>query len=163
MRSALAITSENFTPTLSLLKNMPRYGGSRKKRRTQKQEEVVDESVKDGIPRSMVFRQGRVAKEVQQLVLDIRRMMEPYTAIKLKESSSNKLRDYMHVAGPLGVTHFISVQHNDLGPTLRIIKHPKGPTITFRVCQYSLVKNILNMQKRPHSPGVAGSICTLHW
>ena len=34
------------------------------------------------------------------------KIMEPNTASKLKDSKSNKLKDFINVAGPLGVSHF---------------------------------------------------------
>ena len=36
------------------------------------------------MPHCFVFHRGRVGKNVQQLILDVRRVMEPYTATTLK-------------------------------------------------------------------------------
>ncbi|NXG39216.1 SSF1 protein, partial [Dromaius novaehollandiae] len=36
------------------------------------------------VPHSFVFHRGRVGKNVRQLVLDVRKVMEPYTARALK-------------------------------------------------------------------------------
>jgi ribosome biogenesis protein SSF1/2 len=134
---------------------MPRYGGKRKKRRTHKAEDESNSGISQAVPQSLVFRQGKVAKPVAQLVMDLRKVMEPYTGTKLQESRKNKLKDFIHVASGLGVTHMVSIQHHDLGPTLRILKSPKGPTLTFRISQYSLVNDIMAMQRKPHSPGAS--------
>lgn len=40
-----------------------------------------------------------------------------------------------------------------VGTNLRIARIPHGPTLTFRVANYSLVKDIAAIQKKPHSPG----------
>ncbi|NWX41408.1 SSF1 protein, partial [Steatornis caripensis] len=36
------------------------------------------------VPHSFVFHRGRVGKNVRQLIADVRRVMEPYTARALK-------------------------------------------------------------------------------
>mgnify|MGYP001507780765 CR=1 FL=1 len=55
-------------------------------------------------PKSFVIRGGRVGKSVTTLVRDVRRIMEPNTATRLQEREKNKLRDYLTMAGPLGVS-----------------------------------------------------------
>ncbi|XP_040947148.1 peter Pan-like protein [Gossypium hirsutum] len=37
--------------------------------------------------------------------MDLRKLMLPYTALKLKEKKRNNLKDFLNVAGPMGVTH----------------------------------------------------------
>lgn len=39
------------------------------------------------------------------------------------------------------------------GCNLRLVRLPHGPTFTFRVSAYSNIRDIVNMQKTPHSPG----------
>ncbi|XP_009469807.1 PREDICTED: uncharacterized protein LOC104018404, partial [Nipponia nippon] len=56
---------------------------------------------------SFVFHRGRVGKNVRQLIADVRKVMEPYTARALKVRKNNSLKDFVAVAGPLGVTHFL--------------------------------------------------------
>ena len=52
-----------------------------KKRKTH--QEVTEEDV-NKVPRSFVMHKGEVGKSVLQLEMDIRHVMEPYTATKLK-------------------------------------------------------------------------------
>ncbi|NXW38667.1 SSF1 protein, partial [Phaetusa simplex] len=59
------------------------------------------------VPHSFVFNRGRVGKNVRQLIADVRKVMEPYTARALKVRKNNSLKDFVAVAGPLGVTHFL--------------------------------------------------------
>ncbi|KAG4304382.1 hypothetical protein PORY_002092 [Pneumocystis oryctolagi] len=109
----------------------------------------------DHIPKSMVIRTeaSNVGSSISQLTRDIRRMMEPHTAIRLKERKSNKLRDYIAMTGPLGVTHLLLLSKTKSGPNMRIVRTPHGPTLHFRIKTYSLCKDIIKTQKRPKSPG----------
>ena len=103
-------------------------------------------------PKSMVIRigAGEVGPSVSQLVKDVRGMMEPGTASRLRERRSNRLRDYTAMAGPLGVSHLLLFSRSDLGNTnLRLAVTPRGPTMNFRVEQYSLAKDVQKVQKHP--------------
>ncbi|KAF2211026.1 hypothetical protein CERZMDRAFT_112847 [Cercospora zeae-maydis SCOH1-5] len=105
-------------------------------------------------PKSMVIRVGasEVGHSVSQLVKDVRNMMGPDTASRLKERRSNKLRDYTAMAGPLGVTSLMLFSKSDSGNTnLRLAYTPRGPTLHFRVEKYSLCKDIYQSMKRPRS------------
>ncbi|ORX90365.1 Brix-domain-containing protein [Basidiobolus meristosporus CBS 931.73] len=104
-------------------------------------------------PKSFVLRSGPVGKAVTILSRDLRKVMEPNTATKLKERKNNKLKDFVHVAGQLGVTHYMIFSRTDTGTNLRIARNPRGPTLTFRVLKYSLIKDVLRLQKTPKSPG----------
>ncbi|KAK6394810.1 hypothetical protein LTR65_001602 [Meristemomyces frigidus] len=110
----------------------------------------------DRSPKSMVIRIGasEVGPSVTQLVKDVRSMMEPQTATRLKERRSNKLRDYTTMAGPLGVTHLLLFSRSTNGNTnLRLALTPRGPTLHFRVEKYSLCKDVHKSMKRPKTGG----------
>lgn len=110
----------------------------------------------DRSPKSMVIRIGasEVGHSVTQLVRDVRSMMEPSTASRLKERRSNKLRDYTTMAGPLGVTHLLLFSRSSTGNTnLRLALTPRGPTFHFRIERYSLCKDVHKSMKRPKSGG----------
>jgi ribosome biogenesis protein SSF1/2 len=103
-------------------------------------------------PKSMVIRinAGEVGPSISQLVRDTRLMMEPGTASRLKERKSNKLRDFVTMAGPLGVSHLLLFSRSDAGNTnLRICTTPRGPTLHFRVEKYSLCKDVQKSMRRP--------------
>ncbi|KAL4761630.1 Brix domain-containing protein [Aspergillus foveolatus] len=107
-------------------------------------------------PKSMVIRIGgsRVGSSVSQLVKDVRLMMEPDTAVRLKERKSNRLRDYAVMAGPLGVTHFILFSKSSTGNTnMRLALTPRGPTLNFKVESYSLCRDVEKALKRPRGGG----------
>ncbi|KAF2137518.1 uncharacterized protein K452DRAFT_361871 [Aplosporella prunicola CBS 121167] len=110
----------------------------------------------DNAPKSMVIRvgAGEVGSSVSQLVKDVRHVMEPGTAARLKERRSNKLRDYTTMAGPLGVSHLLLFSKSETGNTnLRLAKTPRGPTLHFRVEKYSLAKDVMRAQKHPKTGG----------
>jgi len=90
---------------------------------------------------------------LSKLIHDLREVMLPFTAPKLKERSSNTMKDYLQVAGPLGVTHFMIFSITDLGSYLKVTRVPQGPTLTFQIQQYSHSTDIHNLQHNPHSPG----------
>jgi ribosome biogenesis protein SSF1/2 len=103
-------------------------------------------------PKSMVIRigAGEVGHSVSQLVKDVRNIMEPGTASRLKERRANRLRDYTTMTGPLGVTHLLLFSRSKQGNTnLRLAVTPRGPTLHFKVENYSLSKDILKSQRRP--------------
>ena len=129
----------------------------------------------------MVLRMGagEVGPSVSQLVKDVRAMMEPNTASRLKvrgyiltvhvyifacstsimltmvkERRSNKLKDYTTMAGPLGVSHLLLFSRSSNGNTnLRIALAPRGPTFFFQVESYSLCKDVKRTMKHPKGSG----------
>lgn len=108
----------------------------------------------DRSPKSMVIRIGAsaVGPSVSQLVRDVRAMMEPGTAARLKERRSNKLRDFTAMTGPLGVSHLLLFSRSENGNTnLRLAVTPRGPTLSFRVDNYSLCKDLIKSMKRHKS------------
>lgn len=129
---------------------MPRRGRRRKKTRTHVN--PVDESRVPGArptPRTIVIKRGRVGNAVEALVGDLRTVLQPNTATKLRERKRGTLKDYVSVAGPLGVTHLLLLSRSEQSVNLRIGRVPRGPTLTFKVEQYSLGNDVRSSQKRP--------------
>lgn len=87
------------------------------------------------------------------LVQDLRKVMMPYTAANFKEDANYRkltLNKYcQHVCLPLGISHMMAFSQNAERLSLRIGKTPQGPTLTFRVHQFSLAKHIQKLQRRP--------------
>ncbi|CAR27326.1 hypothetical protein ZYGR_0I06000 [Zygosaccharomyces rouxii] len=127
------------------------------KRRTKKRTHAtVNPEEITKIPKSMVIRVGQTSMgnhSLNQLVKDFRHVMEPYTALKLKERKSNKLKDFVVMCGPLSVSHlFIFTQSERTGNvSLKVARAPHGPTITFQVEDFSLSKDIKRFLRRPKS------------
>ena len=58
----------------------------------------------------------------------------------------------MHISGPLGISHFMIFSSTTQGTNyFRVAKVPQGPTLTYRIEKYSLMKDIVNSQQRPPS------------
>ncbi|GBB92208.1 hypothetical protein RclHR1_19830001 [Rhizophagus clarus] len=128
---------------------------ARKKRRTHVK---VDETTANNpnaqkIPKSFVFKSGHVGKSVEALVRDVRRVMEPHTAIRLKERKSNRLKDFVAIAGQFGITQFLIFTRTDNGTNFRLTRTPRGPTLCFKVLKYSLIRDVLASQINPLSFG----------
>jgi ribosome biogenesis protein SSF1/2 len=107
-------------------------------------------------PKSMVIRMGagEVGPSVSQLVKDVRSMMEPGTASRLKERRANRLKDYLTMAGPLGVSHLMLFSRAESGKTnMRLALTPRGPTLHFHVEKYSLCKDVRKALKHPKGGG----------
>lgn len=100
-----------------------------------------------------MIKSGKVGRSVAGLVQDVRKVMEPNTATRLKERKSNRLRDFLTMAGPLGVSHMIIFGQTDAGTNMRIARCPRGPTVTFRVNKYALTRDVLGAARRPRAPG----------
>lgn len=97
---------------------------------------------------------GEVGSSISQLATDVRKVMEPGTASRLKERKGNKLKDYVVMCGPLGVTHLMLFSRSESGNTnLRMALAPRGPTMHFRVERYSLCKDVQKVQKHPRGGG----------
>ena len=69
--------------------------------------------------------------------------MYPYTAMHLKESKKNSIKDFVGVAGQFGVSHMMVITQTEVGNYLRFIKNPKGPTMVFKIEEYSLAKDVV--------------------
>ncbi|GMM27498.1 rRNA-binding ribosome biosynthesis protein [Martiniozyma asiatica (nom. inval.)] len=124
------------------------------RRRTKKRTHVVKPN-EGNVPTSMVLHLSTALANptLNQLVQDTRNLMQPHTAIRLQERQTNKLKDFIVMAAPLGVTQFLLFTQNEsTGNThLRISSLPHGPTLSFRLLEYSLCRDIMKIQKRPKS------------
>uniref|UniRef100_A0A8C7XGR4 Peter pan homolog n=1 Tax=Oryzias sinensis TaxID=183150 RepID=A0A8C7XGR4_9TELE len=132
----------------------------------------VAEEAYSTVPHSFVFHRGQVGKNVGQLIQDMRTVMQPYTAESLRVRKKNVLKDFVAMAGPLGVTHFMIFSKTDSSVNMvrpaveepnfwlsscltkrflflqRLARLPKGPTLNFRVLKYSLIKDVVSSQKK---------------
>ena len=75
------------------------------------------------------------------------------TVLQVKERARNKLKDFMTMAPALGVTHLLAFTLTDVAPSLRIVRLPVGPTLSFRIERYSLLKDITRTSRRAKSIG----------
>ncbi|GAB4829916.1 hypothetical protein Ancab_019562 [Ancistrocladus abbreviatus] len=118
----------------------------------KKNQPSVDQVTGEKIPKSFVFSRAKLPPSLRQLEMDLRKLMLPHTALKLKEKKRNSLKDFLNVAGPMGVTHFLILSKTHAAPYLRVAKTPQGPTLTFKILEYSLAVDIAQSQLRPRCP-----------
>ncbi|GLE09652.1 hypothetical protein PINS_up021389 [Pythium insidiosum] len=109
---------------------MPKKGGRRRKTRTHVVEHANAES--DDSPRSFVFKMGKAPSIVSELVQDMRR-----------------------IGAPLGVTHFIFFTSTEASTNLKIARIPRGPTLSFKVVGYTLMRQVHLIHKRPVDASLA--------
>jgi len=118
---------------------------------------------KDEVPRTIVAKSGKVVPNVAELVQDLRKLMGPHTAASLKEKNYNKMKDYIAVAGQLGITHLMvlsqtksnsngsgdaaTVPHSNI--VMKVGKYPSGPTLHFHITRYTLSRQVHASQKHP--------------
>jgi ribosome biogenesis protein SSF1/2 len=95
---------------------MARGRGTARKKQSAKDRDMTKKPL-NGQPKSMVIRIGaqEVGKSVSQLVQDVRHCLEPDTAVRLKERRANKLKDFLVMSGPLGVTHLLLFSRSESG------------------------------------------------
>lgn len=104
---------------------------------------------------TLQIRRGKVESEVVELVDDLRKLMLPFTAIHFKEDAKNsKLtlsRYSKELAMPMGISHILAFSQNEERLNMRLARVPEGPTMTFRVQQFSLCKHVKAIQRRPYN------------
>lgn len=123
------------------------------------------------IPKSLIVASGKscAVPEIHQLVRDLRHLAMPYTAFKFQENQQLKLQQYVqHLALPMGITHIWMISQSNRQPhgsdaistdgpsrlNLKIVRLPEGPTLTFRIHEFSLAKHVQNIQKQRHRIGL---------
>jgi ribosome biogenesis protein SSF1/2 len=126
----------------------------KRKNRTHLKGTAAAAPLAEGVPKSFVIKHGQVGSSLAQLVRDVRKVMEPNTASRLRERSRNKLKDYLTLAPALQVTHLLAFTLTPIAPSFRIVRLSAGPTLSFRVERYSLVKDILKASRRSRSIGM---------
>ncbi|PIA61363.1 hypothetical protein AQUCO_00300720v1 [Aquilegia coerulea] len=112
----------------------------------------VDHVTGDKIPKSIVFSRGKLPGPLKQLQKDLRKLMLPHTALNLKEKKRNSLKDFLNIAGPMGVTHFLMLSKTDAAPYLKVARTPQGPTLTYKIREYSLAVDVARSQLHPRCP-----------
>lgn len=74
------------------------------------------------------------------------------SSIYFQEKKRNNLNDFWKVAGQMGVTHYLMLSKTDSAPYLRVAHAPHGPTLSFKIHEYSLAADVAQSQLRPRCP-----------
>lgn len=84
-------------------------------------------------PHSFVIHRGLACPYIQDLTMDFRRIMEPFTAINLRERKSNKIKDFVSLSGHFHVSHMCIFNKATTQLSMKIVRLPRGPTLTYKV------------------------------
>ena len=97
---------------------------------------------------AFVIKRGKVGVYLKELQHDFRSVLYPFTAKKLVESKKNSIKDFVGVAGVFGVSHMLIFTQTTSGNYLRIMKLPKGPTLTFKIEEYALARDVVKFTQK---------------
>lgn len=145
----------------------------RRKARTHLKGAAAQDKPESDVPKSFIIKHGQVGSSIAQLVRDVRKVMEPNTASRLRvsrnssrlfkekhtrllsqERKRNKLKDFFTMGPALGVSHILAFSLTPVAPSLRIVKLSDGPTLSFRIERYSLMRDIATTSRRAKSIGL---------
>lgn len=71
-----------------------------------------------------------------------------------QERTRNKLKDYLVMAPALNVSHLLAFTLTPKAPSLRIVRLSNGPTLSFRIERYSLMRDLLSSKRHSRSVGM---------
>lgn len=102
-----------------------------KKRTAAFKEKEASELVE--APHSFVIHRGLSCPYITDLTLDFRKIMEPFTALQLKEKKINRIKDFVAMSGFFHVSHMGIFNKATSQLSFKIVRMPRGPTLTFKV------------------------------
>jgi len=103
-------------------------------------------------PHVLVFKRGvTVGTNVKELIKDMRRVMEPFTAPNLKVSRKNSLKDFISISSHFHVTHLMTFSKTQLSTYMRLIRVPRGPTLNFRIRRFTHSRDVVSALKHPQT------------
>jgi len=116
----------------------------------QAQTALTSKSSELKVPKTVVFRHGKVESELLELMYDLRKLLSPNTASSLRDATKLNLNDYSRALGnAMGVSHLFCLrQSNKKYMSLRIAKAISGPTLSFHIKQFTLMKQVRAIQRR---------------
>jgi ribosome biogenesis protein SSF1/2 len=67
-----------------------------------------------------VIKRGKIAIYLKDFLHDMRDIINPFTASKLKESNKNSIKDFVSAAGIFGVSHILMFTQSEHANYMRI-------------------------------------------
>lgn len=125
----------------------------KRKGKALKRNGVVDTSESPEIvnaPHSFVFHRGLPFPNLTYLTMDFRRMMEPFTASSLRERRKNKIKDFVSLSAMFHVSHMCIFNKTANRLSFKVARLPKGPTLSFKVHQFTLSRDVLSSLKKQY-------------
>uniref|UniRef100_A0AC35TU33 Brix domain-containing protein n=1 Tax=Rhabditophanes sp. KR3021 TaxID=114890 RepID=A0AC35TU33_9BILA len=137
---------------LGLLKNGKSILNKENRALKKQQIEAAKEAIEKEhakLPHSFVIYNGSVGKYVRRLMMDVRKILEPNTASHLRIQKRNNVKDFIVNGAVLGLSHMVVFTKSQNSVNMRLLKTPQGPTLTFKVENYSLFADVISSMKRP--------------
>ncbi|KAH0793490.1 Brix-domain-containing protein [Histomonas meleagridis] len=91
---------------------------------------------------TMVIHLGEVGSSIRALVDDVRKMLSPYTYMKMRVHAKNKLRDFTEASSLIGAKMLILLRCKLDKTTFAITRFPRGPTVYFDVQKYATIGDV---------------------
>lgn len=124
--------------------------GKKKGRSLRKNKSTLDMEPNEVVtaPHSFVLHRGLPCLYISEITRDFRRMMEPFTASALKERKNNKIKDFVSLSGVFHVSHMCVFNKTKNQLSFKVSRLPRGPTLTFKVHQFTLAKDVIATMRR---------------
>lgn len=100
---------------------------------------------------SFIIKRGQIGGGLTMMMKDLRCVFEPFTAKNLQVTRKNSVRDFVSIAPFFHVQNMLIITKTEKSAYLRFCKLPRGPTLTYRILDYTLKKDVVASQKRPSS------------
>lgn len=101
-------------------------------------------------PHSFVIHRGLPCPNISLLSKDFRQLMEPFTASSLREKRSNKIKDFVSLSGMFHVSHMCVFNKSATQLSFKTARLPKGPTLNFKIHQFTLAHDVLASMKKQY-------------
>lgn len=101
-------------------------------------------------PHSFVIHRGFPCPKLNDLTMDFRRVMEPYTATNLRERKKNKIKDFVSLSGTFHVANMCVFNRSTEQVLMKVGRLPRGPTLVFKIHQFTLARDVISSLKRPY-------------
>lgn len=127
--------------------------GPRKKRKNSRKHKGSSwepAAIKEA-PHNFVIRRGLIGNGLTKLMLDLRYVLEPFTAKNLHVTRKNSVRDFVSIASIFHVENMLIITRTEKAAYLRFCKLPRGPTVTYKIIDYTLRKDVISCLKKPCS------------
>ncbi|XP_039493244.2 protein Peter pan [Drosophila santomea] len=99
-------------------------------------------------PHSFVIHRGLACPYITDLTLDFRRIMEPFTASNLREKRMNRIKDFVSLSSFFHVSHMGIFNKASTQLSFKVIRLPRGPSLTFKVHQFTLARDVISLSKK---------------
>lgn len=100
---------------------------------------------------SFVIKRGLIGSNLTKFMQDIRTVLEPFTAKNLHVTRKNSVRDFVSVASIFHVQNMLIITRTEKSAYLRFCKLPRGPTLIYKIIDYTIRKDVVSAQRKPCS------------